>query len=80
MRSQLLDGNSQSDVTVQDVEELSRAPKRTMTAHEVGHCQKLCNERGKVKGPTVVIFFVSTSVGALSHVVGVQRALEAVTY
>ena len=30
MRTQMLDGNSPSDVTVQDVEELSRAPKRRL--------------------------------------------------
>jgi hypothetical protein len=34
----MIDGNSQSDVTAQDLEELSRVPNRRKT--EVGHCQK----------------------------------------
>ena len=34
MRTQMIDGNSQSDVTAQDLEELSRDPKRTKTEVE----------------------------------------------
>ena len=41
IRTQLMEGSSQSDVTVEDVESLSREPKRSKTVHVVGHCQKL---------------------------------------
>ena len=47
MRSQLLDGNSQSDVTVQDVESLSRDPKRSKTVHVVGPLPTNCPDREK---------------------------------
>ena len=60
-----MDGNSQSDVTVEDMGELSRVPKRTKTGHVVGHCQKVCQEGGKVYGTTDVAFFVSRFVQAL---------------
>ena len=63
MRTQMIDGNSQSDVTVQDLEELSRAPKRKKT--EVGHCQKVCHDGVKLQRTTVVAFFVSKFVPAL---------------
>ena len=46
IRTQMIDGNSQSDVTEQDLEELSRAPKRTKT--EVGRCQKVCQDSEKL--------------------------------
>ena len=46
IRTQMIDGNSQSDVTVQDLEELSRAPMRRKT--EVGHCQKVCQDGAKL--------------------------------
>ena len=65
IRTQLLDGNSQSDVTVQDVEALSRDPKRIKTVHVLGHCQRMCQEHGKLKGTSDVAFFVSTFVRAL---------------
>jgi hypothetical protein len=59
MRTQMIDGNSQSDVTAEDLEELSRAPKRRKT--EVGHCQKVCQDGAKLQGPgtTAVAFWVS---------------------
>jgi hypothetical protein len=41
IRTQVLQGSSQSDVTVEDMESLSREPKRSNTVHVVGHCQKL---------------------------------------
>jgi hypothetical protein len=65
MRTQMMDGNSQSDVTVQDVEALSRNPKDIKTVHVLGHCQKMCQKRGKLKGTTTVVFFVSTFVRVL---------------
>ena len=64
MRTQMIDGNSQSDVTAQDLEELSRAPKRRKT--EVGHCQKVCQDGAKLKGTTAVAFWVSKFVPALT--------------
>ena len=66
MRTQMIDGNSQSDVTAQDLEELSRAPKRRKT--EVGHCQKVCQDGAKLQGPgtTAVAFWVSKFVPALT--------------
>jgi hypothetical protein len=39
IRTQVLEGSSQSDVTVEDVESLSREPKLSKTVHVVGHCQ-----------------------------------------
>ena len=62
-----MDGNSQSDVTVdsEDMEELSRVPTHTKTGHVVGHCQKVCQEGGKVHGTTVVAFLVSRFVQIL---------------
>jgi hypothetical protein len=63
MRTQMIDGNSQSDVTAQDLEELSRAPKRKKT--EVGHCQKVCQDGAKLQGTTAVAFLVSKFVPAL---------------
>ena len=47
MWTQMIDGNSQSDVTAQDLEELSRDPKRRKT--EVGHCQKVCQDGAKLQ-------------------------------
>jgi len=66
MRTQMIDGNSQSDVTAEDLEELSRAPKRRKT--EVGHCQKVCQDGAKLQGPgtTAVAFWVSKFVPALT--------------
>jgi hypothetical protein len=64
MRTQMIDGNSQSDVTGQDLEELSRAPKRRKT--EVGHCQKVCQDGAKLQGTTAVSFWVSKFVPALT--------------
>ena len=66
MRTQMIDGNSQSDVTAQDLEQLSRAPKRRKT--EVGHCQKVCQDGAKLQGPgtTAVAFWVSKFVPALT--------------
>ena len=64
MRTQMIDGNSQSDETTQDLEELSRAPKRRKT--EVGHCQKVCQDGAKLQGTTVVVFWVSKFVPALT--------------
>ena len=64
MRTQMIDGNSQSDVTAQDLEELSRAPKRRKT--EVGHCQKVCQDGAKLQGTTAVAFWVSKFVPALT--------------
>ncbi len=63
MRTQMIDGISQSDVTAQDLEELSRAPKRKKT--EVGHCQKVCQDGAKLQGTTAVAFWVSKFVPAL---------------
>ena len=63
MRTQIINGDSQSDVTVQDLEELSRAPKRKKT--EVGHCQKVCQDGAKLQGTTAVAFWVSKFVPAL---------------
>ena len=63
MRTQMIDGNSQSDVTAQDLEQLSRAPKRRKT--EVGHCQKVCQDGAKLQGTTAVAFWVSKFVPAL---------------
>jgi hypothetical protein len=65
MRTQLLDDNSQSDVTVQDLEELSRDPKHSTTVHLVGRCQKVCQQGGEMQGTTDVAFFVSRFVPAL---------------
>ncbi len=56
MRTQIIDGNSKSDVTEQDLEELSRPPKRTKTAHLLGHCQKVCQDGAKLQGTTAVAF------------------------
>jgi len=66
MRTQMIDGNSQSDVTAEDLEELSRAPNRRKT--EVGHCQKVCQDGAKLQGPgtTAVAFWVSKFVPALT--------------
>jgi hypothetical protein len=64
MRTQMIDGNSQSDVTAQDLEQLSRAPKRRKT--EVGHCQKVCQDGAKLQGTTAVAFWVSKFVPALT--------------
>jgi len=66
MRTQMIDGNSQSDVTAEDLEELSRAPKRRKT--EVGHCQKVCQDGAKLQGPgtTAVAFWVSKFVPSLT--------------
>jgi hypothetical protein len=66
MRTQMIDGNSQSDVTAEDLEELSRAPKRRKA--EVGHCQKVCQDGAKLQGPgtTVVAFWVSKFVPVLT--------------
>ena len=66
IRTQMIDGNSQSDVTAEDLEELSRAPKRRKT--EVGHCQKVCQDGAKLQGPgtTAVAFWVSKFVPALT--------------
>ena len=63
MRTQIINGDSQSDVTVQDLEELSRAPKRKKT--EVGHCQKVCQDGAKLQGTTAVAFWLSKFVPAL---------------
>ena len=63
IRTQMINGDSQSDVTVQDLEELSRAPKRKKT--EVGHCQKVCQGGAKLQGTTAVAFWVSKFVPAL---------------
>jgi hypothetical protein len=60
IRTQVLQGSSQSDVTVEDVESLSRESKRSKTVHVVGHCQKLCQEHGKLTGTTPVVYFAST--------------------
>ena len=65
MRTQMIDGNSQSDVTPQDLEELSRPPKRTKTAHLIGQCQKVCQDGAKLQRTTAVAFFVSKFVPAL---------------
>jgi hypothetical protein len=65
MRTQLIDGNSQSDVTVQDLEELSRPPKRTKTAYFLGHCQNVCQDGAKLQGTTAVAFLVSKFVPPL---------------
>jgi hypothetical protein len=59
MRTQMIDGNSQSDVTAQDLGELSRPPNRTKTAHLLGHCQKVCQDGAKLQRTTAVAFFVS---------------------
>jgi hypothetical protein len=50
---------------VQDLEELSRDPKRTKTVHVVGRCQNVCQRGAKVQGTTAVAFFVSRFVPAL---------------
>ena len=63
MRTQIINGDSQSDVTVQDLEELSRAPKRKKT--EVGHCQKVCQDGAKLQGTTAVAFWLSKFVSVL---------------
>ncbi len=63
MRTQMIDGNSQSDVTAEDLEELSRAPKRRKT--EVGHCQKVCQDGAKLQGTTAVAVWVSKFVPCL---------------
>jgi hypothetical protein len=60
IRTQVLEGSSQSDVTVEDVGSLSRDPNHSKTVHVVGHCQKLCQERGKLTGTTPVVYFAST--------------------
>ena len=65
MRTQMIDGNSQSDVTAEDFEELSRPPKRTKTAHVLGQCQKVCQDGAKLQRTTAVAFFVSKFVPAL---------------
>jgi hypothetical protein len=59
----MIDGNSQSDVTAQDLEELSRTPKRKKT--EVGHCQKVCQDGAKLQGTTSVGCWVSKFVPGL---------------
>jgi hypothetical protein len=61
----MIDGNSQSDVTPEDLEELSRPPKRTKTAHLIGQCQKVCQDGAKLQRTTTVVFFVSKFVPAL---------------
>ena len=66
MRTQMIDGNSQSDVTAEDFEELSRPPKRTKTAHLFGHCQKVCQDGAKLQGTTTVAFWVSKFVPTLT--------------
>ncbi len=76
MRTQMIDGNSQSDVTAEDLEELSRAPKRRKT--EVGHCQKVCQDGAKLQGTTAVAFWVSKFVPAL-NVTRVEYSKQAVT-
>jgi hypothetical protein len=65
MRTQMIDGNSQSDVTPQDLEELSRPPKRTKTAHLFGQCQKVCQDGVKLQRTTAVAFLMSKFVPAL---------------
>jgi hypothetical protein len=55
----VLEGSSQSDVTVEHVGSLSREPKRSKTVHVVGPCQKLCQQRGKLGGTTPVVYFAS---------------------
>ncbi len=70
MRTQMIDGNSQSDVTAQDLEELSRAPNRRKT--EVGHCQKVCQDGEKLQGTTAVVFWVSKFVPTLTSLGGIQ--------
>ena len=64
----MIDGNSQSDVTAEDLEELSRPPKRTKTTHLLGHCQKVCQDGAKRERTTTDAFFVSKFVSDLkSH-------------
>ncbi len=65
MRTQMIDGNSQSDVTAQDLGELSRPPNHTKTAHLLGHCQKVCQDGAKLQRTTTVAFFVSKFVPPL---------------
>ena len=60
IRTQVLEGSSQPDVTVEDVGSLSRDPNHSKTVHVVGHCQKLCQYRGKLTGTTPVVYFSST--------------------
>ncbi len=60
IRTQVLEGSSPSDETVKDVESLSRETKCSKTVHVVGHCQKLCQYRGKLTGTTPVVYFAST--------------------
>jgi hypothetical protein len=61
----MIDGNSQLDVTVQDLEELSRPPRDTKTTHLIGHCQKVCQDGVKLQRTTSVDFFVSKFVPVL---------------
>jgi hypothetical protein len=61
----MIDGNSQSDVTPQDLEELSRPHKRTKTTHLLGQCQKVCQDGAKLQRTTAVAFFVSKFVPSL---------------
>jgi hypothetical protein len=58
-QTQVLEGSSQSDVTVEDVESLSREPKRSKTVHVVGPCQKLWQQCGELAGTTPVVYVVS---------------------
>ena len=48
IRTQMIDGNSQSDVTEEDLEELSRSPKNIKTPHLFGHCQIVCQDGAKL--------------------------------
>jgi hypothetical protein len=45
-RTQMLDGNSEKDVTVEDMGELSRSPKYTRTVHVVSvrNCTRRIDE------------------------------------
>ena len=65
IKTQMIDGNSRSDVTVQELEELSRSPKSTKTVHLLGHCEKVCQEGAKLQGTTDAAFFVSKFVPTL---------------
>jgi hypothetical protein len=55
----VLEGSSQSDVTVEHVGSLSREPNRSKTVHVVGPCQKLFQQSGKLGGTTPVVYFAS---------------------
>jgi hypothetical protein len=76
MKTQMIDRNSQSDVTVQELEELSRSPKRTKTVHLLGHRQKVCQEGVKLQGTTGVAFFVSKFVPTLQSLVETGSVLR----